>query len=77
MADEQKESRIKVEDLPQPEQELTAEEIKKVRGGAESKNTQTQSLGQLLAIVGTTLVKSIENPQTPVESAPQKAPEKN
>jgi len=35
MADEEKESRIKVENLPQPEQEqeLTPEEAKQVQGG--------------------------------------------
>ena len=33
MTDEQKESKIKVEDLPQPEQELTAEEAKEIKGG--------------------------------------------
>lgn len=34
MSDENKESKIKVEDLAQPEQELTDEEAKKVQGGA-------------------------------------------
>ncbi len=33
MSDEQKESRIRIEDLPQAEQELTSEESKEVRGG--------------------------------------------
>ena len=33
MADEQKESRIKVEDLPQPERELTAREQEQIQGG--------------------------------------------
>jgi hypothetical protein len=33
MADEKQESRIKVENLPQPEQELTPEEAKQVQGG--------------------------------------------
>ena len=38
MTDEQKESRIKVEDLPQAEQELTPEEAKDVQGGAPNFN---------------------------------------
>ena len=33
MSDENQESRIKVEDLPAPEEELTDEESKNVRGG--------------------------------------------
>jgi FG-GAP repeat len=33
MSDEQKESRINIEDLPQQEQELTPEEAKEVQGG--------------------------------------------
>lgn len=33
MSDEQKERRINVEDLPQTEQELSAEEAKEVQGG--------------------------------------------
>jgi hypothetical protein len=33
MSDEKKETRIKVEDLPQAEQELTSEEAKEVKGG--------------------------------------------
>ena len=33
MSEESKESRIKVEDLPQAEQELTPEEAKAVKGG--------------------------------------------
>jgi hypothetical protein len=33
MSDEKKESRINIEDLPQAEQELTAEEAKDVKGG--------------------------------------------
>ena len=33
MSDEKKESRINIEDLPQPEQELTSEEAKEVQGG--------------------------------------------
>jgi hypothetical protein len=36
MSDEQKENRIKVEDLPQAEQELTPEEAKEVQGGQSS-----------------------------------------
>jgi hypothetical protein len=35
MSEENKEIRIKVEDLPQAEQELTSEESKEVKGGAE------------------------------------------
>jgi hypothetical protein len=37
MSDEQKESRIKVEDLPKEEQELTTEEAKEVKGGTEGR----------------------------------------
>jgi prepilin-type processing-associated H-X9-DG protein len=33
MSDEQKKSRIKIEDLPQAEEELTPEEAKEVQGG--------------------------------------------
>lgn len=33
MADEKEEKRVKVEDLPKPERELTEEEAKKVKGG--------------------------------------------
>ena len=33
MSDQQKETRIKVEELPQAEQELTPEEAKEVQGG--------------------------------------------
>lgn len=33
MSDEKNESRINIEDLPQPEQELTSEEAKQVQGG--------------------------------------------
>ena len=33
MADEKNESRIKMEDLPKPEQELSSAEAKKVKGG--------------------------------------------
>ena len=33
MSDDNQESRIKVEDLPEPEQELTDEESKNVKGG--------------------------------------------
>ncbi len=40
MSDEKSESRINIEDLPQPERELTAEDHKKVQGGATT-NTQT------------------------------------
>jgi hypothetical protein len=35
MSDEQKEKRIKIEDLPKEEQELTPEEANEVKGGAE------------------------------------------
>lgn len=34
MSEEKKETRINIEDLPQPEQELTDEEAKEVQGGA-------------------------------------------
>ena len=34
MADEKKESRIKMEDLPKPEQELSSAEAKNVQGGS-------------------------------------------
>ncbi|HVQ36460.1 MAG TPA: hypothetical protein VMS31_02950 [Pyrinomonadaceae bacterium] len=34
MSDEKNESRINIEDLPQPERELTAEDHQKVQGGA-------------------------------------------
>lgn len=34
MAEEKKASRIKVEELPQAEEELTAEEAREVQGGA-------------------------------------------
>ena len=44
MADEQKESKIKVEDLPQPEQELTEEEQKKVAGGFRMQASVPQQL---------------------------------
>jgi len=33
MSDEKNESRINIQDLPQAQQELTAEEAKKVQGG--------------------------------------------
>ena len=36
MSDQKKESRINVEDLPAAETELTAEEARNVKGGAES-----------------------------------------
>lgn len=45
MADEKQESRIKVEDLPQAEQELTPEEAKKVQGGIASIQDQTVKSG--------------------------------
>ena len=35
MADEKNESRVKVENLPEPEKELTTEEAKAVKGGEE------------------------------------------
>lgn len=34
MSDEQKESRIRIEDLPQAEEELTSEEARDVKGGS-------------------------------------------
>jgi hypothetical protein len=40
MSDEKKENRIKVEDLPQAEQELTPEEAKEVQGGIIMANTE-------------------------------------
>ena len=40
MSDEQKERRINLENLPQDEQELTAEEAKKVQGGIIMANTE-------------------------------------
>ncbi len=33
MSDEKQESRIKVDDLPEPEQELTDEDAKNIKGG--------------------------------------------
>lgn len=36
MADEKKESRISIEDLPQAEQALSTEEAKEVKGGTDS-----------------------------------------
>jgi hypothetical protein len=36
MADEKQESKIKVENLPQPEQELTPDEQKQVQGGTQA-----------------------------------------
>lgn len=33
MSDEKNDARVNIEDLPQPEQELTAEEAKEVKGG--------------------------------------------
>lgn len=41
MQEEKKESRINIEDLPKPEQELTDEEAKKVHGGLASIQDQT------------------------------------
>ena len=41
MSNEKKESRIRVEDLPQGETELTPEEAKKVQGGIASVQDQT------------------------------------
>ena len=40
MSDEKKESRIKIDDLPQAEQELTAEEAQEVKGGIIVANTE-------------------------------------
>jgi hypothetical protein len=45
MSEENKESRVKVEDLPQAEKELTAEEAKEVQGG--------NGTGALLNVSGT------------------------
>lgn len=45
MSNEKKESRIKVEDLPQGEKELSAEEAKKVQGGIASIQDQTVRSG--------------------------------
>lgn len=43
MSDEKNESRINIEDLAQAEQELTAEDAKKVQGGATlATNTDTR-----------------------------------
>lgn len=41
MSNEKKESRIKMEDLPQGERELSPEEAKKVQGGIASIQDQT------------------------------------
>lgn len=45
MSNEKKESRVKVEDLPQAEKELTPEEAKKVQGGIASIQDQTGRAG--------------------------------
>jgi hypothetical protein len=45
MPEESKESRIKVEDLPQDPQELTSEEAKEVRGGLANIQDQTLKAG--------------------------------
>jgi hypothetical protein len=44
MADEEKESKIKVEDLPQPEQELTPDEQKQVQGGGFGLSGRSQAV---------------------------------
>lgn len=43
MSGEQKEKRINIEDLPQAEQELAAEEAKEVQGGIKLENVQITS----------------------------------
>lgn len=56
--------RTKTKNLPRSEQELTTEQSKQVEGGAkgaQGNGTGPKSLGELLALVGTILVKSIEN----------------
>jgi hypothetical protein len=40
MADDKQESRIKIDDLPQAQKELTAEEAKEVKGGIIVANTE-------------------------------------
>jgi hypothetical protein len=50
MSDEQNESRINIEDLPQAEQELTAEEAQEVNAGA---GTTVNSAGALQNFAGT------------------------
>jgi hypothetical protein len=50
MSDQQNESRINIEDLPQAEQELTAEEAQEVNGGA---GTGVKSAGALHNSAGT------------------------
>lgn len=52
MSDEQKESRIKVDDLPQAEQELTPEEAKEVQGGATRAVTPGIRTGGTNAVMG-------------------------
>ena len=42
MADEQNKNRVNIEDLPQPEQELSSEDVKKVRGGGTADSLSTE-----------------------------------
>jgi len=64
MSDEQNESRINIEDLPQAEQELTAEETQEVNGGA---GTIVNSKGALLSLGGTNTWRE-DSPQLSTEA---------
>jgi hypothetical protein len=44
MSDETKESRVKIENLPEQEKELTTDEVKAVKGGAFVTSVETSTL---------------------------------
>ena len=63
MADEKEESRIKVDDLPAVEQELTAEEAKNVKGGVAKVGLGVAS--QIKAGDGSVKTQDVISPRDP------------
>lgn len=68
MSEEKKETRVKVEDLPAEEREVSAEEAKDVKGGAVWH--ELVILGDVAAAVGSVKPQEEKSPRDPASGIP-------